>query len=110
MPATFIQDGDIVDHIPTTDLPIGTVVVLGAMIGIAHRTIPANALGSLALDGIWDLPISPTLVIPAWSPVWWNPATNELTNDGALLGVVRCGVLARAVTGTEPTARVLINR
>jgi predicted RecA/RadA family phage recombinase len=111
MTAIYIQDGDIVDHIPATDLPLGAVVVLGSMIGIAHRPIPANALGSLAIEGIWDLPISPTLVMPAWSPVWWNPAANELTDTPtAVPGCVRAGVLVRATASGEPTARVLLNR
>ncbi len=111
MPATYIHDGDAVDHIPATDLPCGAVVVLGQMVGIAHRPIPANALGSLAIEGVWDLPISPTLVFPAWSPVWWNPASGELTNDPALFpGCVRAGLLVRAVVGNEPMARVLLNR
>jgi predicted RecA/RadA family phage recombinase len=111
MNATYIQDGDAVDHIPSTDLPLGAVVVLGQMVGIAHRAIPAGKLGSLAIEGIFDLPISPTLVFPAWSPVWWNPASGELTNDPALFpGCVRAGLLVRAVVGNEPMARVLINR
>lgn len=110
MTATFIQNGDIVDHIPTTDLPLGAVVVLGSMVGIAHRPISVGALGSLAITGIWDLPIPSMLSMPAWAPVWWNPASGELTNDSTILGAVRCGVLVRAATGAEPTARVLINR
>ena len=111
MPATYIHDGDAVDHIPATNLPSGTVVALGTMVGIARGSIPANALGSLAIAGVWDLPISPTLIMPAWSPVWWNPASGELTNDPALFpGCVRAGVLVRAVTGGDGTARVLLNR
>lgn len=111
MLATFIQNGHAVDHIPAIDLPIGSVVVLGSMLGIAHHAIPAGSLGSLAVEGVWDLPISATLVLPAWAPVWWNPSTQTLTNDPALFpGCVRAGVLTRAVTGNEPTARILINR
>lgn len=111
MLATFIQNGHAVDHIPATDLPIGSVVVLGSMLGIAHHAILAGSLGSLAVEGVWDLPISATLVLPAWSTVWWNPATQSLTNDPALFpGCVRAGTLVRAVTGNEVTARVLLNR
>ena len=111
MPATYIHDGDAVEHIPATDLPCGAVVVLGSMVGIAHRPIPTNTLGSLAIDGVWDMPVSATLVMPAWSPVWWNPMAGDLTNDPALFpGCVRAGLLVRAVAPGDGTARVLLNR
>jgi predicted RecA/RadA family phage recombinase len=109
MTATYIHDGDIVDHIPANDLPCGAVVVLGALVGIAHRPIPAGALGSLALEGVWDLP-SAGVAGTAWSPAFWNSATNLVTADGGVAGVVRCGVFTRPVAATDPTVRVLLNR
>ena len=109
MTAICIQDGDIIDHIPATDLPLGAVVVLGSMVGIAHRPIPAGALGSLALEGVWDLP-NAGVASPAWAPAFWNPATNQVTADGSVAGVLRCGVFVRPVVATDPTVRVLLNR
>jgi len=109
MPAIYLQDGDIVDHIPTTDLPLGAVVVLGALVGVSHRPIPAGALGSLALEGVWDLP-SAGVASPAWAPAFWNPATNQVTSDGSVAGVLRCGVFVRPVAAADLTARVLLNR
>ena len=109
MTAIYIQDGDTVDHISATDLPIGAVVVLGVLVGIAHRPIPAGALGSLALEGIWDLP-SAGVAAPAWAPAFWNPATGKVTADDSVAGVVRCGVFARPVAATDLTSRVLLNR
>ena len=109
MTATYIHDGDIVDHIPANDLPCGAVVVLGTLVGIAHRPIPAGALGSLALEGVWDLP-SAGVAGTAWAAAFWNPATNLVTADGGVAGVVRCGVFTRPVAATDPTVRVLLNR
>ncbi len=109
MPAIYIHDGDAVDHIPATDLPCGAVVVLGHLIGITPRPIPANALGGLAIEGVWDLP-SAGVAGTAWAPAYWNPATNQVTSDSAVPGVLRCGVLTRDLAATDATARVLINR
>jgi predicted RecA/RadA family phage recombinase len=109
MTAIYIQDGDIIDHIPATDLPLGAIVVLGALVGIAHRPIPAGALGSLALEGVWDLP-SAGVAAAAWASAYWNPATSQVTADGGVAGVVRCGVFVRPVAATDPTVRVLLNR
>lgn len=109
MTATYIHDCDIVDHIPANDLPCGAVVMLGALVGIAHRPIPAGALGSLALEGVWDLP-SAGVAGPAWAPAFWNPTTNQVTADGSVAGVLRCGVFARPVAATDSTVRILLNR
>jgi predicted RecA/RadA family phage recombinase len=109
MTAIFVQDGDIIEHIPATDLPLGAVVVLGALIGIAHRPIPAGALGSLAITGIWDLP-STGVPGPAWAPAYWLPATGQVTADGSAPGAVPLGLLVRNLGAGDAFARVLLNR
>lgn len=111
MTATFIQDGSTIDHIPATDLALGAVVLLGALVGIAHRPIPAGALGSLAIDGVWEVPVLPGLGAGTGIPLYWDPAGQQATIDGALIpGSQRCGVLARPLLPTDTTARVLLNR
>jgi predicted RecA/RadA family phage recombinase len=111
MPATYIHDGDALDHIPTTDLPCGAVVVLGSMVGIAHRPIPANALGSLAIEGIWDLPVLPGGATTVGSPVFWEPGPQMATTDPAQAHFgLRCGTLVRPLAAGDVTARVLLNR
>ena len=109
MTAIYIHEGDTVDHIPSTDLPCGSVVVLGGIVGITTRPIAANALGSVAVTGVWDLP-SAGVAAAAWVPAYWNPATGQVTADGGVAGVVRCGVFTRPVAATDPTVRVLLNR
>ncbi len=109
MTAIYVQDGDIVDHIPATDLPLGAVVVLGALIGIAHRPIPAGALGSLAITGVWDLP-SAGVPAPAWAPAYWLPAVGLVTADGSAPGAVPLGLLVRNLGAGDAFARVLLNR
>lgn len=52
--ATFVQAGDAIDHTPVADVPSGSVVVLGELIGVARTEILANQLGSLAVEGVFD--------------------------------------------------------
>jgi hypothetical protein len=40
--AVFLQDGNSIDYTPASDVQPGDVVVLGSLIGIATRPIPAN--------------------------------------------------------------------
>ena len=109
MTAIFIQDGDAIDHIPTTALPSGSVVVQGKLVGITPRPIPAGAVGALHVEGVFDLPVTAGTVAPAGTPLFWDPATNVAGIDGTVPGVVYCGVATRDVAATDTRARVLLN-
>ena len=56
MPAKFIQDGNAIDHTPGADVPVGTVVVQGDLVGVSQATIKAGQLGSLAVTGVFEFP------------------------------------------------------
>jgi len=53
--ATFIQEGVSIDYTPGSAVSGGQVVVQGSMIGAAKTPIAANALGALAVRGIFDV-------------------------------------------------------
>ena len=56
MGATFIHRGDAIDYRPATDVTAGDVVQLNDLVGVAKVDIPANALGSLHLVGVFSFP------------------------------------------------------
>ena len=53
--ATYVQYGDAIDYTPGADVAVGQVVVLNDLIGIAKKAIPANTLGTLAVEGVFDV-------------------------------------------------------
>jgi len=53
--ATFIQEGLSIDYTPGSAVAAGQVVVQGSMIGVSKTPIAANALGALAVRGIFDV-------------------------------------------------------
>ena len=55
MDAKFIQDDETIDYTPSANVAAGEVVVIGELVAIAPRPIPANTLGSLATEGIFDI-------------------------------------------------------
>lgn len=55
MKAQFIQCDGRVDYTPSSAVAAGDVVVVSSRIGIATQAIAANALGSLAIEGIFDI-------------------------------------------------------
>ena len=52
--AVYIQDGEYIDYTPTSAVAAGDVVVQGEMVGVARTPIAANALGSLAIVGVFE--------------------------------------------------------
>ena len=109
MSATFIQNGDFLDYVPAVDVPQGAIVVLGNLVGIAHRAIPAGTLGSIALTGVYELPIPAGSVAGAGDPVFYEPAISQLVvGAGAPPGLPRVGLLVRPLTALDTTLRVLL--
>ena len=46
MPAKFIQDGNAIDHTPGADVPVGTVVVQGDLVGVSTARVNTPPMGS----------------------------------------------------------------
>jgi predicted RecA/RadA family phage recombinase len=56
--ASYVSQGDILDHTPSSAVAAGDVVVIGAIIGVAPRPIAANTLGALAVEGVFEMPVA----------------------------------------------------
>ncbi|MDO4576411.1 MAG: DUF2190 family protein, partial [Planctomycetia bacterium] len=54
MTAIYRQTGEILDFTPTSDTPAGTVVVLGALVGITKFPISAGSVGTLCTRGVFE--------------------------------------------------------
>ncbi len=78
MRAKFIQDGASIDFMPDTTAPAGSVVTMSGgahrLAGIATREIPANTLGSLALQGVFEVPATED-TFDYGVTVYWNTET-----------------------------------
>ena len=109
MAATFLHDGNTLDHIPATDVPLGAVVIIADTIGIVTRPIPAGALGALALTGVFELPRVVGGVIPQGKRLAWDPVNQHATADLAAPGVIPLGIAAATSVDTAATVRVRLN-
>ena len=85
MNATFVQKGDAIDFRAAVETAAGTVVVQGELVGVVQRDIPANALGSLAVDGVYDLPkaTGSGSGLAAGVKAYWDDAAKAATEDAA---------------------------
>ena len=85
--AMFVQRGDSIDHTPAADVAAGDVVVQEDLVGIAKLDIKADALGALAVEGVFDFPkeTGAGKAIPAGQKVYWDatPGVVKKTSAGA---------------------------
>jgi predicted RecA/RadA family phage recombinase len=102
--ATFIHDGKAIDYTPTADVAAGAVVVQGELIGVARTPIAANALGSLAVVGVFDFPKAAGVTMAVGIIVYWDATNQRATTTNA--GNKTLGKVVRAAASADTTVRV----
>lgn len=109
--ATFVHDGNTIDYTPGSDVAAGAVVVLGDLVGIAPRAIPANTLGSLAVTGVFDLPkaTGAGTGIAAGATLFWDAGNQIVKIDSNSGARKRLGNAAAVAGTTDATVRVRLN-
>ena len=93
--AQYIQEGQAIDYTPSAAVDAGDVVVIGnKIVGIAKLDIAADALGALALEGVFDIVRADTIAFTAGDAVYWDADGDP---DGGTAGT-------GAATDTDDTA------
>lgn len=104
--ASYVQKGDVLDHTPAAAVAAGEVVVIGSLIGVAPRPIAANALGSLAVKGVYEMPVATGATGAQGSAINWY-ATSGVAH--ASTGTA-AGYLAKARLVGDTEVHVVINK
>jgi predicted RecA/RadA family phage recombinase len=104
--ASYVQDGKLLDYTPGSAVAAGDVVVIGSLVGVAPRPIAANALGSLAVDGVFSMPCASGATGAQGSAINWY-ATSGVAH--ASTGVA-AGKLAKARGADDTTVHVILNK
>ena len=115
--ARFIHDGRSIDHTPSSAVAAGDVVVQGDLVGVAKLDIAADALGALAVTGVFDLPKSAGQgkAIAAGKKVYWD-ATNKIATESADDGGTPAtaypylGKTVKAAVDADTTVRVRLSQ
>jgi predicted RecA/RadA family phage recombinase len=81
MEARFLHEGRTVDYTPETDIAAGSVVIQGSLTGIALRDLPAGQLGSLQVDGVFEIAKLSGDVFTAGTKVYWDAEHAVATSD-----------------------------
>ena len=104
--ASYVQKGDVVDHTPAAALAAGEVVVIGSLVGVAPVAVAANALGALAVEGVYSMPCATGSTGAQGSAINWYAASGVA---GAATGVT-AGKLAKARVATDTSVHVILNK
>lgn len=103
--ASYRADGDKLDYTPSSAVAAGDVVVLGSLVTVADRAIAANALGAVAVEGVFSFP-KPTGAGTAYaqgSKVYWYQDQMVTGATGTAAGYV-----AKAPATGDATVDVLL--
>lgn len=108
--ATFIHDGDSIDYKPGGNVTAGSVIVQGELVGVAKRDIPANALGALAVSGVFDVPkaTGASTAISAGALVYWDASGQVATTSPSSNKLI--GKVVKAATDGDATVRVRLSQ
>lgn len=104
--ASYVAGDELFDYTPGSAVAAGDVVVIGSMIGVAPRAIAANALGALAVEGIWEMPVATGATGAQGSAINWYAVSGVAH---ASTGVA-AGKLAKPRLAGDTSVHVLINR
>ena len=104
--ASYVADGDLLDYTPSSAVAAGEVVVLGAMVAVAPRPIAANALGSVAVEGVFEMPCASGATGAQGSAINWY-ATSGVAH--ASTGAA-AGKLAKARVAADTSVHVILNK
>ncbi len=75
--AIYVQDDETIDYTPSSDVAVGDVVVQGNFVGVARKPIPANTLGALAVEGVFDV-VKAADAFTGGVPVYWDEDGNPV--------------------------------
>jgi predicted RecA/RadA family phage recombinase len=109
MQAQFVHDGKAVDFTPIVDVTVGSIVIQGDLVGITKRDIKANTLGSIAVEGVFDIPKDPTLAetFEAGTKVYVDEGGVVVTDE---IGNAYLGKVVADAAATDSFVRVRLSQ
>ncbi len=93
--ARYIQEGKIINYQNGTDgkISYGDVVVLSGRIGVASVDIPTGSIGTVQLEGVFEISAETSAAFTVGETVYWDGANKRVTaakptSDAVVAGIV----------------------
>lgn len=106
--ASYVQKGEIINYrnIGNEKIPFGEVVVLSERCGVACMDIPAGALGTLAISGVYEMPAETTAAFTVGQTLYWDAAAKAVTTTKAEENAILAGIAVEPKDEAAATALV----
>lgn len=106
--ASAISVGMRVDYQSSSDVAVGTIILMGDLIGLADRPIPANRPGSLAIAGVFRVPkaTGASTALTKGVLVYWDNTNTRATTTAGSNKVL--GKVANAVADADANVDVIV--
>lgn len=108
MANNFVQPGRVLDYVNggASTITSGSVVVVGAVIGVALADIPVGATGSVQVEGVFTLPKKTGAAVTQGAALVFKAASKDFTMGTPASGDVS-GAAAFAFAAADSAATAL---
>ncbi len=104
--AIFVHEGDAIDYTPVAAVDAGAVVVVKRIVGVTRQPIAAGALGSLAVEGVFDMPKEDDAEIDTGEWCYWDTGNEYVTTTDT--GDLPCGFCTADAAAADERVRVYL--
>lgn len=110
MTTSYVQEGDVIDHIALSAISSGDIVRVGNLVCVALADIANGDTGSVKCSGVFDLPKIAGVIAVGASIDYDVSLTSFTTGLSAATGdVTACGVCVEAALSGDATVRVRLS-
>ena len=103
----YVHEGGAIDYVPAADVPAGSVVVIGDLVGVTKRNHKAGELSAVAVVGVFDFPKATGAgsAIPAGAKLYWDEADKVAKTDDEAGANKYLGKSVKAAAESDATVR-----
>ena len=107
MATNFVQEGKALDYTASgSDIPSGSLVVIGTIAGIAKTDIADGSKGAVHITGVFSVPKASGAVTQG-QKLYWNSTNSNLTTTAS--GNTLVGIAFEAAASGDANVKILLN-
>lgn len=108
--AIYVQEGTNIDYSNSgaNAIAYGDIVVYGTRLAVAACDIPAGAVGTVALSGIFEMPAETTAAFSVGDVVYWDTSNKVVTATQAQSGAITAGLVVEAKAAASDVCLIRI--
>ena len=102
----YIQDGQIIDFIATTNTVAGQAYYINDIVVVAMLTVKAGQRCPMLCNGVVELPKAPSETFLQGQILYWDNVAKRLTLNSS--GTKRCGFTAEPASFGDTNCRIYL--